>query len=157
MFKDGEISGVVVRSLNKYTDERGWLMEVFRQDELDEECFPVMAYVSMTKPGVTRGPHEHMDQADFFCFAGPSDFKIYLWDNREGSSTYRNRMVFIAGESSPTAVIIPKKVVHAYRNVGVRDGLVINCPNRLFKGRGRAGQVDEVRYELDASSPFKVD
>jgi dTDP-4-dehydrorhamnose 3,5-epimerase len=157
MFKDGEIDGVVVRNLKRHTDERGWLMEIFRSDELPEEYIPVMAYTSITRPGVVRGPHEHTDQADLFCFAGPSDFKVYLWDNRQRSKTYRNRLVLTAGESSPKVLIIPKKVVHAYKNVGERDGLVINCPNRLFMGRGRSGPVDEVRYEDDDTSPYKVD
>jgi dTDP-4-dehydrorhamnose 3,5-epimerase len=75
-FRDGEIKGVVVRKLKKFFDSRGWLTELFRQDELDEEFFPVMTYVSSTNPGITRGPHEHWGQADFFCFMGPSNFKL---------------------------------------------------------------------------------
>lgn len=157
MFKKGGIQGVIIRPLKKFSDERGWLMELFRKDEAEAEYFPVMTYISMTKPGVARGPHEHIDQADYFCFAGPSDFKVYLWDNRPGSATYGNKTELIAGESSPAVVIVPKKVVHAYKNVGAKDGLVINCPNRLFKGEGKKEPVDEVRYESDPASPFKVD
>lgn len=157
MFKDGGIEGVEVRKLNKYSDARGWLMEIYRHDELDTEHIPVMTYLSLTKPGVARGPHEHVDQADYFCFAGPSDFKLFLWDARKGSATYLNRMVFVAGESAPTVVIVPKGVVHAYKNIGDRDGLVINCPNRLFKGQGKKEPVDEIRYEDDKDSPYKVD
>lgn len=157
MFKNGSIEGVEVRVLNRYSDERGWLMEVFRDDELAEDLLPVMTYVSMTKPGVARGPHEHIDQVDYFCFAGPSSFKVYLWDNRPESKTYGNMMTMVAGENSPTVVIVPRKVVHAYRNVGDRDGLVINCPNRLFKGQGKKEPVDEVRYEHDPAVPYKLD
>lgn len=156
-FKDGVIEGVVTRELKRFTDDRGWLMELFRSDELDSEYFPAMTYISLTRPGVARGPHEHMEQADYFCFAGPSDFKIYLWDNREGSPTFRTRQVFVAGASAPTALIVPKKVVHAYKNVGDADGLVINCPNRLFKGEGKKEPVDEVRYEDDNDSPYGLD
>jgi dTDP-4-dehydrorhamnose 3,5-epimerase len=75
-FRDGEIKGVVVRKLVRNLDSRGWLAELFRSDELDEEFFPAMSYISATTPGVTRGPHEHWDQADFFCFIGPSNFKL---------------------------------------------------------------------------------
>ncbi len=157
MFKDGSIDGVQVKPLNRYSDERGWLMELFRKDELDREYLPAMAYISLTSPGIARGPHEHIEQADYFCFAGPSNFKVYLWDNRPGSSTYMNKMTLVAGEAAPTVVIVPKKVVHAYKNVGDADGLVINCPNRLFKGDGKKGPVDEVRYENDADSPYELD
>lgn len=157
MFKEGMIEGVVIRALNKYSDERGWLMELFRTDEVRSEYVPAMTYISQTRPGIARGPHEHIDQADYFCFAGPSDFKVYLWDNRPESGTYRNRMAFIAGDSIPTIIIVPKKIVHAYKNVGDKDGLVINCPNRLFKGEGKKEPVDEVRYENDPNSPYILD
>src|SRR5690606_34715111 len=96
-FQTGPIEGVIWRPLAIYRDGRGWLSELFRHDELPEEFHPVMAYVSMTEPGVARGPHEHVDQADYFCFIGPSNFKVYLWDNREGSPTYRNKEVRVVG------------------------------------------------------------
>ena len=157
MFKNGPIEGIEVRSLNKYSDGRGWLTELFRSDDINKEHIPVMTYVSMTKPGVARGPHEHTDQADYFCFVGPSEFKVYLWDNRKGSVTYMNKTAYVAGESAPAVVIVPKGVVHAYKNIGDRDGFVINCPNRLFKGEGKKDAVDEVRYENMADSPYELD
>ena len=128
-----------------------------RDDEVAEVYHPVMTYVSMTRPGIARGPHEHIDQADYFCFAGPSDFKVYLWDNRPDSPTYKNKLTVVAGESEPMVVIVPKNVVHAYKNVGDIEGLVINCPNRLFKGEGKKEPVDEVRHESDPSSPYRLD
>ena len=127
-FRDGQIEGVVVRKLKKFTDERGWLAELFRLDDLDDEFHPAMTYISATKPGVTRGPHEHVDQADFFCFLGPSNFKLRLWDNRADSSSYRSVMTIFVGEEEPSSVLVPKGVVHAYQNVGPVDGIVINSP-----------------------------
>ncbi len=97
-FIKGEIVDVVVYKLKKYPDERGWLAELFRHDDLNEEFFPVMSYISFTKPGVQRGPHEHVDQADLFCFIGPSTFNIRLWDNRPDSPTYNNMMSLDVGE-----------------------------------------------------------
>ena len=79
---DGEIDGVIMRPLKHFHDSRGWLVELFRQDELVEDRWPVMTYVSQTLPGVARGPHEHVDQTDGFAFIGPSDFKLFLWDTR---------------------------------------------------------------------------
>jgi dTDP-4-dehydrorhamnose 3,5-epimerase len=66
-------------------------------------------------------------------------------------------MVFIAGESCPSIVIVPKGIVHAYKNVGNHDGVVINCPNRLFKGKGRGEAIDEIRHEENSASPYKLD
>jgi dTDP-4-dehydrorhamnose 3,5-epimerase len=152
-----QIKDVLIRELNRHVDQRGWLTELFRQDEISAEFYPVMAYVSMTKPGIARGPHEHVDQADLFCFIGPSTFRLYLWDNRAGSSTYGCRCVMDVGEDSPTVVMVPPGVVHAYKNIGREEGIVYNAPNRLYAGKGRRSEVDQVRHEDTPDSPFALD
>lgn len=156
-FDEGPVDGVIVRELRKYNDSRGWLSELFRHDQLPAEFFPVMAYVSSTKPGVTRGPHEHVDQADLFCFLGPSNFRLRMWDNRPDSQTFGKVMTLVAGEQNPQAVVVPKGIVHAYQNIGETDGIVINCPNRLYMGERRAQEVDEIRHEDDPNTKFRMD
>ncbi len=157
MFKKGEIIGAQIRPIKKYVDERGWLAELFREDEVEKSVFPVMSYISLTRPGVVRGPHEHVAQTDYFCFIGPSNFKVTLWDNREKSPTFQNKVQIVVGEDSPAIVIVPEGVVHAYQNVGGKDGVVINCPNQLFMGRGKKEAIDEIRHEDDPKSPYVVD
>ena len=61
---EGPIAGCRITPMAKYTDARGWLAEFFRRDELDAAEMPVMGYLSMTHPGVARGPHEHADQTE---------------------------------------------------------------------------------------------
>ena len=155
-FKRGAIRDVIVRDLRKFVDERGWLTELFRHDELGEEFHPAMAYISLTQIGVTRGPHEHVDQADLFCFIGPSNFKLRMWDNRSASETYRYVMTLFVGEDNPKSIVIPKGIVHAYRNVGHAPGIVINCPNRLFMGEGKREEIDEIRHEDDPDTIFRI-
>jgi dTDP-4-dehydrorhamnose 3,5-epimerase len=48
-------------------------------------------------------------------------------------------------------------VVHAYQNVGDIDGIVINCPNRLYRGAGRKEEVDEIRHENDGDTAYRMD
>ena len=156
-FMRGAIRDVMVRDLRKFVDERGWLAELFRHDELDEEFHPVMSYISSTMPGVTRGPHEHVDQADLFCFIGPSNFKLRLWDNRPGSETFNYVMTLYVGADNPKMVIVPVGIVHAYRNVGTTSGIVINCPNRLYMGEGKREPIDEIRHEDDPATVFRMD
>lgn len=157
MFVTGKIEGVVIRELTKFVDERGWLSELFRNDELDHQYVPAMAYISMTQAGTTRGPHEHVDQADNFAFIGPSNFKVYLWDNRKDSATYMAKQVIYAGEDAPRSIIVPHGVVHAYKNVGGKEGMVVNLPNKLFAGKGKKEEVDEVRHEDDPNTIFTLD
>jgi dTDP-4-dehydrorhamnose 3,5-epimerase len=156
-FRLGEIKDVVVRDLRKFNDRRGWLVELFRQDEIAAEFFPAMAYTSSTSPGVTRGPHEHVDQADLFFFLGPSNFKVRMWDNRPDSETFRNMMTLITGAQDPKAVLVPSGIVHAYQNFGDTEGIVINCPNRLYLGPGRREPVDEIRHEDDPDTIFRIE
>lgn len=157
-FTKGKIQDVVVYPLRKFVDERGWLAELFRHDELDEEFYPTMAYISVTEPGVQRGPHEHEEQADLFCFIGTGNFKLRLWDNRSDSATYRNVMTLFVGADNPQAVVIPKGVVHAYKNISATEkGVVINCPNRLYMGAGKKEEIDEIRHEDDPDTIFRMD
>lgn len=156
-FKRGKIRDVVVYDLVKYVDERGWLAELFREDELGAEFHPAMAYISFTLPGFTRGPHEHTEQADLFCFIGPSNFKLRMWDNRTEAESYQRVMTLYVGADNPRGVVIPKGIVHAYRNIGHEPGMVINCPNRLYMGEGKREAVDEIRHEDDPETIFRMD
>jgi dTDP-4-dehydrorhamnose 3,5-epimerase len=157
-FIEGKIQDVVVYPLKKFYDDRGWLAELFRHDEITEEFYPAMAYISVTEPNVQRGPHEHVDQADLFCFIGPGNFQMGMWDNRANSPTYNYKMTMIVGEDNPQAVIVPKGVVHTYKNIsGTQKGVVINCPNRLYMGEGKKEPIDEIRHEDDPETIFRLE
>ena len=146
------MEGLEIKELPVYKDQRGWLSEIFRDDETLYR--PAMSYLSMTRPGLLRGPHEHRDQTDYFCFVG--QFRLYVWDNRKDSPTYLEKKV-VDTNDIPTVAIVPAGVVHAYKNTGSSDGLVINMPDRLFMGEGKAEPVDEIRHEDDPSSPFRIE
>ncbi len=156
-FNMAEINGVFVKDIKKHIDERGWLAELYRSDEMDEPLFPQMAYISLTMPDIRRGPHEHIYQTDYFCFLGPSDFKIILWDNRKNSATYLNKMTLFLGENKPAALMVPPGVVHAYKNVGGKNGLVINAANKLYAGKMKKSEIDEIRHESNPDTVFIFD
>ena len=148
------IKDVVIKKLNKFDDERGWLCEIFREDEMDYK--PLMSYVSVTKPGVIRGPHEHVDQSDFFVFVGPGRFELHLWDRRESSETNGEYFYEVFGEDNPTAVIVPPGVVHGYKCVSDNNGWCINLPDKLYKGKDKKEEIDEIRWEQDPESPYII-
>ena len=148
------ISGVKIKKLNKYEDERGWLAEFYRHDEADYN--PAMGYVSVTRPGVVRGPHEHVYQSDCFVFVGPGTFKLHLWDKRADSSTNGEKIEIEVGENNPTMVIVPPGVVHGYKCISEHDAWCINMPDKLYRGIAKKDEIDEVRWELDEQSPYKI-
>jgi dTDP-4-dehydrorhamnose 3,5-epimerase len=149
------IDGVKIYDLNKYEDERGWLIETYRADERGFQA--AMSYVSETKPGVARGPHEHVHQADYFVFIGPGRFRVYLWDNRDDSATKGEHMKIEAGAGEPKAMYVPKGVVHGYKCISDVPGWCINLPDKLYKGENKTEEVDELRWEDKPDSPFKID
>ena len=156
-FKKGEIEGVVIEKLIKFTDDRGFLLETFRADNLPDDLQPAMSYISYTRPGIARGPHEHNKQTDIFCFIGPGNFRIKLWDNRKESKTYRCCVVITGGEDNPIRIIVPPGVVHGYKNISEEvDGMVLNYPDKLYRGWSRKEVVDEIRHE-DKEDEFYLD
>lgn len=148
------IEGVIIKKLNKHEDVRGWLVEIFRQDE-DGFC-PVMSYVSLTKPGTIRGPHEHIKQTDRFVFLGPGSFELYLWDRRENYKTKDEHIKIKVGVDNPTLVIVPPGIVHGYKCISEEAGMCINLPDKLYKGENKDEEVDEIRWEDDEDSPYKI-
>ena len=156
-FTAGEIDGVIIAELSQHSDDRGWLVELFRSDQLASENLPAMGYMSETNPGVARGPHEHVTQIDYFAFIGPGQFKLYMWDARSDSPTFGNCQTLEVGETNRTSVVVPPGVVHAYRNIGAGPGWVFNAPNQLYAGEGRNHPVDEIRHEDEPNSPYQLD
>lgn len=149
------IKGVILKNIERFEDDRGWLIEFFRTDEVD--YIPVMAYLSVTKPGVVRGPHEHVHQSDMFVFIGPGDFELHLWDRREDSETKDEYKRRVFGESNPASIIVPPGVVHGYKCVSDKEGYCINLPDKLYKGENKKEEVDEIRWEDRGDSPYKIE
>jgi len=156
-FLDGEIDGVSVTRLSRHVDHRGWLVELYRRDELPAEQMPVMAYVSQTEPGAARGPHEHHEQTDVFAFLGDGRWRVWLWDIRPDSPTWGRRHRIEVEPDDGVRIVVPPGVVHAYRNVGATPAWIFNAANRLYAGQGRASAVDEVRHEDRPGDPYVMD
>ncbi len=154
-FREAHIHDVEIKTLQKHEDDRGWLCELWRNDT--DKHLPAMCYISITKPSIVRGPHEHMHQTDRFCFLGNATFLLVLWDNRKDSSTYNNRMKLLCKKDFLVTATIPNGVVHGYKNIDVKDGFILNLPDQLFKGVNREDSIDEFRYENNKTSPFLMD
>lgn len=156
--EQNEIDGVVIERKNSYYDKRGFLVELFRDDLLLKyKLNPKMGYMSQTMPGIARGPHEHLEQTDIFFFPEAQNFLIKLWDNRADGRTYGNKIVLALGRSDSCLVIVPPGVVHGYLNYGSEPAVVLNFPDKLYKGKFYKKSVDEIRHEAEENSKFKMD
>ena len=149
------IEGVIIKKIIKNEDPRGWLAEIYRSDEVNFR--PAMSYISVTKPGIVRGPHEHKDQSDCFVFIGPGNFELHLWDRRVNSASKGEYMKIAVGENNPVLAIVPPGVVHGYKCLGGESGWCVNMPDKLYRGRGKKEEIDEIRWEIDPASPYKIE
>jgi dTDP-4-dehydrorhamnose 3,5-epimerase len=142
------IEGVQVKPLKVVPDERGWLMEVLREDD---ELFSRFGqvYVSATYPGVVKAWHFHTQQTDnFACIAGM--IKLVLVDTRQGSPTRDTINEFFLGVHNPVLVQVPKLVYHGWKCISTEPSLVINVPDEPYDHRN----PDEQRIAPHGTLPY---
>ncbi|NCT55133.1 dTDP-4-dehydrorhamnose 3,5-epimerase [Candidatus Falkowbacteria bacterium] len=149
------IENIIIKKITKYEDNRGYLSELFRKDDLNG-YLPEMAYLSYTEPNIIRGPHEHKFQSDLFIFLGPGNFRLYLWDRRENSQTKGESLEIEVGELNPVSVLVPPGVVHGYKCISEVSALSLNFPDKLYRGEAKREEIDEIRWEEDENSPYQI-
>ena len=110
------IQGVVVKKLVKYCDDRGFFMEVLRNDDKLLKKFGQTSY-TVTHPGVIKAFHYHKKQDDLW-FVAYGMAQVVLYDMRKKSKTYKEIQVICAGEDNPVLILIPIGVAHGYRVLG---------------------------------------
>ncbi len=111
------IEGVQIKQLKRFCDERGYFLEILRDDdEMMLEHFGQTSY-TISYPGVIKAFHWHRRQDDIW-FVSSGMAQIVLHDIREGSATRGRTQVIYAGERDPVAIFIPRGVAHGYRVLG---------------------------------------
>ena len=143
------IHDVTIKPTQINADHRGWLTELFRSDDT-QPIHPAMCYLSVTKPGVARGPHEHYFQTDHFFFISGT-WIVKLWDARPSTPFH----LHIFTIKQPTLVTVPPGIIHAYANAGFKNSSVLNLPNQLYRGQNKSQPVDEVRHEDNPDYPVQ--
>ncbi|MCP4229852.1 MAG: dTDP-4-dehydrorhamnose 3,5-epimerase [bacterium] len=147
--KGGPIDGVTVRGLRSIPDERGWLMEILRNDDPDFKEFG-QVYVTVAYPDVVKAWHYHKVQTDYFAVvAGMA--KVALYDGRDDSPTQGAVLEIFMGERNPLLLVIPPGVMHGFKAVGDNKAYLINCPTELFN----YDEPDEYRVDpYDNDIPY---
>lgn len=127
------IDGVDVRELDVNADERGHLVETFREDWEFCQPRPAMSYYSMSYPGVVRAWHRHTrGQIDYFvCPKGR--IRVGIYDDREDSPTREELDTFVIGEHNQKAVRIPGACWHGFKAIGDEPAFLLNFPTNLYE------------------------
>jgi dTDP-4-dehydrorhamnose 3,5-epimerase len=126
------IKGVETRALQVNADERGHLVEIFREDWELYDPEPAMSYYSLSYPGVIRAWHRHhRGQIDhFICPQGR--IKVGIYDDREDSPTRGDLDTFVIGEHDQQAVRIPGACWHGFKVLGDEQAMLLNFPTNLY-------------------------
>lgn len=115
--------GVSIKKLIRHSDDRGFFMEILREDDNLLKRFG-QASLSKSYPGVIKAFHYHKRQDDLWFFPS-GNVQVVIYDLREESSTYGETDVFYLGEDNPTLLLIPKGVAHGYRVLGSEPAIIL--------------------------------
>lgn len=144
------IEGVSIKQLRRIVDDRGFIMEILRDDDEVFRGFG-QAYVSGIFPGIVKAWHCHERQYDTFCVVS-GNAKIGLYDDREGSPTRGETMAVVIGELNPALIQIPPLVWHGMVALGGEPALLLNLPTLHYEREA----PDELRRPpFDPEIPFE--
>jgi dTDP-4-dehydrorhamnose 3,5-epimerase len=110
------IHGVEIKRLTTNPDPRGYFRELIRvNDPFFAEGFAQWSHSLMAR-NVVKAWHLHYRQVDWW-YVPLGEIDVVLFDLREDSPTYREKMEFHLGESAPGVVRIPPGVAHGLKVV----------------------------------------
>jgi dTDP-4-dehydrorhamnose 3,5-epimerase len=135
------IDGVRIKQLKIIPDERGFLMEMLRDDDPFFQRFG-QVYLSVVYPGAVKGWHYHKRQTDHFVFV-KGMAKVVLYDGREGSPTKGEINEFFMGERNPILLVIPPLVLHGMKGIGTEPAFLVNTPTHVYN----YAEPDEFRVD----------
>lgn len=137
------IKDVHLKPLTVHADDRGYFMELLREDDSFFTHFAQSSY-SVLYPGLVKAWHWHRRQDDiWFILSGMA--QVGLYDLREDSPSYRETNVFYLGEANRQILFIPHGVAHGYRVLGTSPVGLVYYTNSVYD------PADELR--LDWNDP----
>lgn len=141
------IAGVMIKSLIRHPDERGFFEEIIRvSDPFFAEGFGQLSRSSMHR-GVIKAWHIHLTQVDWwYCASGT--LKVALYDNRNDSLTYQKLMQLTLGENGDEAVLkIPPQIAHGLK-VTSESAELFYITSKVYNPTGEEGRIPEDDPEI---------
>jgi dTDP-4-dehydrorhamnose 3,5-epimerase len=131
------IDGVEVFSPTTHADDRGSLVEIYRQASFPGVPAFIQANVSRSRARVVRGMHYHVHQADLWAPI-QGTIAIGLRDLRPDSTTFGASTMFTTDPlEQPRVVYIPAGVAHGF--CAVTDVTLLYLVDREYDGTDEHG------------------
>lgn len=120
------MENIEIYDLDKKSDERGWLIEVLRPENLADIKEFGQIFISVAKPGKVRGNHYHHRKVEWFCVPTGTGL-LLLKDLKTGEEKE-----IIMGENDPKTVKITPGIIHAIKNIGEGDMVLLVYVDEKF-------------------------
>lgn len=133
------IKDVFLKKLVKHVDDRGFFMEILRDDDRLLKKFGQFS-MSVTYPGVIKAFHYHKVQDDLWFFPA-GNAQVVLYDSRNDSPTKGETNVFYMGEHNLILLFIPVGVAHGFRVLGNTPAVITYLTTESYQ----PGAPDEYR------------
>ncbi|KEK24845.1 dTDP-4-dehydrorhamnose 3,5-epimerase family protein [Bacillus gaemokensis] len=118
------MEGIQVISLKKLSNEKGFLLEVQRNDDTDFPGFG-QSYITATNPGVIKAWYRHHKQIDQIALI-KGELLLVLYDTREHSTSYNQIKEIHIVEENPLLVQIPPGVWHGFKAISSKPALLLH-------------------------------
>jgi dTDP-4-dehydrorhamnose 3,5-epimerase len=129
----GRIRDVRVKTLKKWTDQRGYFIEQLKRGDLDDDgqlFIPDQPFAQMSRslayarggnpPELIKAFHWHRRQWDYWDIIR-GNTRVVLVDLRHDSPTRAVIQTLVLGENAPLMVAIPPMVGHGYQALDLQD------------------------------------
>jgi UDP-2-acetamido-2,6-beta-L-arabino-hexul-4-ose reductase len=113
------------KKLNKRQDERGWLAEILRGEDVEPKAFGQLI-VTTALPGKSKGNHYHLRKREWYCVVrGKALLLISSLDMKE-------RQTLEMSAENPLLVEVPRGYLHTISNIGDEEMILIAYTNEPF-------------------------
>ena len=142
------IDGVIIKKLKVIPDQRGFLMEMLRNDDEVFDTFG-QSYMTGVKKGYAKAWHYHKNQIDrVSCVMGQVLWVMY--DARKESKTFGQVLEVIMSDPTISGeqvlVRVPSGVIHGFTAYKCKEARIVNVPNNVYN----YDDPDELRYKWNS-------
>jgi dTDP-4-dehydrorhamnose 3,5-epimerase len=130
------VGGVMLVHLEARADDRGRLLETFRQEWFPDAPPMVQGVLSDSRRGVIRGLHYHRRQADYWHVPHGRIF-VAMFDLRRSSPTRGDAFTIEIGEGAGVGIYIPPGVAHGYQ--ALTDATLTYLVDRYYDASDEQG------------------
>lgn len=125
---------IIPRRLIK--DERGWFLKAITGTEEQLPTHTGEVYLTMGKPGQTKGGHYHPKALEWFTLvSGKALLKL------EDVQTHEKMQIEVCFDDAIT-VFVPNGIAHAWENAGTEDFILLAYTDLLYD------PADTIAYNL---------